>query len=503
MKQKPWSLIAIVIVAGIALGSLILSLEKTVTPVEGGLGAVQADGAPKDQTADAPIKGPKGGKIFTTDDFSVEVTIFEQGVPPQFRLYLYDNGKALSPSAANVAITLSRLGAPPQIFRFTPEADYLIGDQVVAEPHSFDVAISAEWSGKTFRWTYSQVEARVAMPDAGLANTGVEILTAGPAKLKPTLMLPGEIKLNDERMVHVVPRVSGVVVSVNRDLGQQVKKGDVLAVIDSQALAELRSQFLAARKRLDLARGTFEREKKLWQEKISAGQDYFAARQGFSEAEIASDLASERLRALGVPPQATRRGGNLTRFEVRAPISGSIVQKAVATGETLKEDTDIFTVADLATVWAIITVYPKDLGIIQIGQQAIIKATAFEAEGAGTVSYIGALVGEQTRTAQARVTLSNPKRVWRPGMFVEVELATEEVQVPVAVSADAIQSVRDWSVVFGRYGQFFEARPLELGRSDGRMVEVLNGLSAGEQYAAGNSFAIKAELGKAGATHDH
>ncbi len=495
MKQKRWIPIAIVIVVGIALGGLILSLEKTVTSVEGGHGAVQAEGAPS--------KGHKAGKIFTTEGFSVEVTIFEKGVPPQFRLYLYEKGKALAPSAAKVTVTLSRLGSQPQIFRFTPEADYLIGDQVVEEPHSFDVAISAERDGKTFHWSYSQVEARMEMLDAVLANTGVEILTAGPVRLKPTLKMPGEIKFNDERMVHVVPRVPGVVVSVNGDLGQQVKKDDVLAIIESQALADLRSQFLAARKRLELARAIFGREKKLWEEKISAGQDYFAARQALSEAEIASDLASARLRALGVPPEATRQGGNLTRFEVRAPITGAIVNKAVATGETLKEDADIFTVADLSTVWAVITVYPKDLGLIQVGQQATIKAMAFEAEGAGALSYIGALVGEQTRTAQARVTLSNPKRVWRPGMFVEVELAAEEVPVPVAVSVSAIQAVRDWSVVFGRYGQFFEARPLELGRSDGRMVEVLKGLAAGEKYAAGNSFAIKADLGKAGATHDH
>ena len=88
-------------------------------------------------------------------------------------------------------------------------------------------------------------------------------------------------------------------------------------------------------------------------------------------------------------------------------------------------------------------------------------------------------------------------------MFVNAELVTEEIQVPVAVSADAIQTLDDWTVVFGRYGEYLEARPLKLGRSDGKMVEVLKGLSAGEQYAAGNSFAIKAELGKSGASHDH
>ncbi|HKX52801.1 MAG TPA: efflux transporter periplasmic adaptor subunit, partial [Nitrosospira sp.] len=119
------------------------------------------------------------------------------------------------------------------------------------------------------------------------------------------------------------------------------------------------------------------------------------------------------------------------------------------------------------------------------------------------VTYITTLIGGQTRTATARITLENKEGRWRPGMFVTAEMGAEEIRVPVAVSADALQTLGDWTVVFGRYGEYFEARPLELGRSDGKMIEVLDGLQAGEQYAAGNSFAIKAELGKSGATHEH
>lgn len=502
MKQKLIPIV-IVIVVGLVLGALILTQKSSVmTPDSHG---AAAEGTAK--AAGSPVKGPKGGKLFSTDGFGLEVTIFETGVEPQFRLYLYQDGKPLAPTAAGVALTLSRLGAAPQAFNFKPEAGYLLGDQVVDEPHSFDVAVAAAYKGKTYRWGYSQVEARVEMPDAVLQSTGVEIREAGPAMIQPTLNLPGEIMLNAEKVVHVIPRLSGVVLSVTRDVGQTVKQGDVLAVIESQGLAELRSQYFAARKRLSLARTSFEREKKLWEEKITAQQDYLEAQQAFSEAEIAHDLAAQRLRSLGVGQegvqQGAQQGGALARFEVRAPISGVIVTRNLAAGTSLKEDADIFTVADLSTVWAQITVYPKDLGTIKVGQKVMIKASAFEAQGTGTVSYIGALVGEQTRTAQARVTLSNPQGVWRPGMFVSVEIAAAEVQVPIAVSVDAIQTVRDWTVVFGRYGQFFEARPLELGRSDGQMVEVLKGLSAGEKYGAGNSFAIKADLGKSGASHDH
>src|SRR5687768_2619120 len=504
-----------VIAIGIALGGLILTLDKTAQPTSTGsetdVGAEATDvedsgdkrGSSKGDTDSRYRVGPRGGKLFTADGFGLEVTIFEKGVPPRFRLYLYENGKPLPPSVAKVTLTLSRLGAPAQVYKFKPQADYLLAAQIVEEPHSFVVAIAAEQKDKTFHWKYSQVEARVKMPDEMLKSIGVEILTAGPAIIKPTLKLPGEIIFNEHTIVQVVPRLPGIVTSVERHHGQQVKKGDVLAVIESQALAELRSQYRVARKRLALARTTHEREKRLWEEKISAKQDYLMAQTLWNEAEIALDLASVKLAALGVQPESDSYGSTLARYEIRAPISGLVIEKSIALGQTLKEDSNIFTIADVSTVWTAITVYPRDVAAVKVGQKAIVKATASDIKGQGAVTFITALVGGQTRNATARIELENKDSRWRPGMFVNAELVTEEIQVPVAVSTTAIQTFNEWTVVFGRYGQYFEARLLELGRSDGKMVEVLEGFRAGEQYAAGNSFAIKAELGKSGATHAH
>lgn len=223
----------------------------------------------------------------------------------------------------------------------------------------------------------------------------------------------------------------------------------------------------------------------------------------WNEAQIALELATTKLRALGVQPESGFLKTNITQYEIRAPISGIIIAKAVALGEVLKEDREIYTVADVSTVWTAVTVYPKDLNVIRVGQKVAVKATAYDIESEGTVTYISTLIGGQTRTATARVELDNADGKWRPGMFINAELVAEEIAVPVAVSVDAIQTFHDSSVVFGRYDQYFEIRPLKLGRSDGDMVEVLEGFARGEQYAGGNSFALKAELGKAGTTHDH
>lgn len=163
----------------------------------------------------------------------------------------------------------------------------------------------------------------------------------------------------------------------------------------------------------------------------------------------------------------------------------------------------MYVIADLSTVWAEVAIYPADLNSVKTGQKVKVKATALNAEADGVISYVGALLGEQTRTAKARVTLRNPDQRWRPGLFVTVEVVQSEAQVPVAVPVAAIQTLRDWKVVFVRVGDLFEARPVELGRSDGTLVEIIKGLAPGMRYAASNSFVLKADIGKAGASHDH
>jgi cobalt-zinc-cadmium efflux system membrane fusion protein len=466
---------------------------------EGERGGGRMDKAYQGESAE-PKKGPHGGKLFTDNGYGVEITIFEQGIEPEFRIYTYQDGKPLDPAAGKIIVTLERLGRTAQEFSFVKENDYLKGNAVVEEPHSFKVTIAAHYANKPYWFTYDQIEARVTLTDQQIKQNGVGVQTAGPARIRSTLRLMGEIRFNEDRLIHIVPRLTGIVESVSANAGDQVRMGQVLAVISSQPLSDLRSELLTAQKRLALARTIFEREKTLWQEKISAEQDYLQARNTLQEAEIAAQSAQQKLTAIGGD---MKPGGNLTRYQIRSPIDGTVTDKAIGVGESLKEDKNIFVVADLSTVWAEMTLYPEHLNAIKVGQKAIVKAAAFEASGAGTLSYIGGMVNEQTRTAKARVVLRNPKGIWRPGLPVNVDVVTDEIEVPIAVSVDAIQTINDQPTVFGRYGDSFEARPVELGRTDGKFTELVKGLNAGERYAAENSFLIKADLGKSGASHDH
>ena len=494
----------IVVVVGVVLSGLILSLDNTSSNHADTHEEHAAHQGHDDHEDQQLKKGPNGGKLFTTGDFSVEVTIYEKGVPPQFRIYLYKKSQPISPAEAKVVLTLSRLGQPAQLINFQPEGDYLVGDQIVDEPHSFEVAIAVEWQEKTYHWGYNQIEMRIEMSEKKVKRTNIIIETAESAVIKPMLQLPGQTAFNHHKIVRVVPRVPGIVDTVNRHKGEQVKKGEVLAVIESQMLAELRSQFLAAQRRLDLARLTFEREKKLWQEKITAEQDYLIAQQLLNEAEIMLDLAAAKLLIIGEQPDTIRQNkNNLNLYEIRAPITGLLTTETLAQGSVLKEDTEMFTLVDISTMYAKLMVYTQDLNSIKLGQQATIHAVGQDITGKGIVSFISAFVNEQTRTTEARITLDNAKGRWKAGMFINASLLSEEIQAPVAISVNALQTLNDMTVVFGRYGDHFEARPVTLGRSDGEIVEVLSGLAAGEKYAAKNSFVIKAELGKAGTSHVH
>lgn len=458
--------------------------------------AVMAEHQHEAQSAEI-AKGPHGGKLFTQGGYSVELTLYEQQTPPEFRVYTYQDNKPLNPAETHLTVMIERLGSSPQQFAFSQEKDYLKGNAIVKEPHSFDVTIHAEYQNKHYQFGYAQVEARVKLSKAQVLHNNIEILTAGPAKIKGILQLQGEVKLNADKSVRVVPRVEGIVESVAVNAGDKVRKGQLLATLSSQSVAELRSELQAAQKRVQLAKTTYEREKQLWEEKVSAQQDYLQAQSNWHEAEINANRIQQKLSAIG----ATSHGQ--TRYELRAPIEGVITNKMVSQGQVLSVADTVFEVADLSTVWVEMAIYAKDLNTVKAGQKVTIKAAAFEAQAEGTITYVGALVGEQSRTAMARVVLGNSGRIWVPGLPVNVSLVSDEVDVPLAVSTEGIQTLRDWSVVFGRYGDYFEARPLTLGRRDDNYVEVLDGLTAGEQYAAGNSFLIKADIGKAGASHDH
>jgi cobalt-zinc-cadmium efflux system membrane fusion protein len=327
---------------------------------------------------------------------------------------------------------------------------------------------------------------------------GITVATAGPKHLDIFIRMPGQIALNEDRTAHVTPRAAGSVRDVSADLGQQVRKDQVLASIASADIAGQRGALTAAQKRVDYARRTVATERTLWEEKITARQDLLKAEQELVEAEVARDTVRQQLQALGAAG-----GGGSNLLAIRAPFDGIIVEKHITLGEVVGADTRVFTLTDLSTVWADVVVPARDLDIVRVGTSAVIRSIASDTTAPGKVSFVSSLVGEASRSAKARVVLANPGAAWRPGLAVNVDIVTGSSDVPVAVAREAIQTLDVRQVVYKRVKEGFIAQPVSTGRSDGRFTEITAGLSAGDVYAAGGSFTVKAEQGKGEASHEH
>ncbi|MCU0123141.1 efflux RND transporter periplasmic adaptor subunit [Pseudomonas vlassakiae] len=370
------------------------------------------------------------------------------------------------------------------------------GQTSPAEPRHDDHGEDSHGHADEAVEAHQEKEGALHLSTAQIESAGIQLTTAGPRELGTAISFPGEIRFDEDRTAHVVPRVPGVVEAVQAELGQSVRRGQVLAVIASQQISDLRSEQQAAQRRLELARLTFQREQQLWQERISAEQDYLQARQALQEAEIA--LANARHKVAAVGPAGA---GN--RYELRAPFDAVVVEKHLTVGEVVDETSNAFTLSDLSRVWATFAVAPRELARVTTGRSVTVSAPDLGAETEGTVNYVGSLLGEQNRAATVRVTLANPSGAWRPGLLVNIGVSVERFKAAVVVPESALQSWEQQTVVFARTDEGFEARPVNTGRRDAGQVEITLGLAAGTQVAAAGSFVLKSELGKASAEHSH
>jgi cobalt-zinc-cadmium efflux system membrane fusion protein len=328
--------------------------------------------------------------------------------------------------------------------------------------------------------------------------------------LEVELVLTGEVALDEDRLAHIVPWVPGVAQEVLASLGDDVRAGDVLAVIASRELADAKAEYLAARERLSLTRTSLEREEGLWERRLSSEQEYLEAKREVAEASIAVRSAAQKLEALepdvALERLSARARGSLTRYEVRAPFDGTIIEKHVARGELVGND-ELYTLCDLGKVWIIASVYEKDLARVALGQEATLRAKAYPTEDfRGAVTWIAGVLDEATRTLKIRIEADNSRRLLKPGMFVEVALTLEHRRDVLTVPVPAIQRHDGETVVFveaapGR----FERREVRPGVRSGAAVEILDGLAAGESVVVSGSFLLISELDKEGfeAGHGH
>ena len=360
--------------------------------------------------------------------------------------------------------------------------------------------------GETDRHT----EGVVTLEAGDLSELGIRVEVAGPGSVEMTTELPGEVQVNGDRMAHVAPRVSGVVKEVFASLGDPVREGQVLAVLESRELADSKADFLASSERLKLADSTFRREERLWNEKISSEQDYLDARRGLAEARIARRAAEQKLHALGFSKAdleglSDQHDATFTVYRLTAPFDGTVIDRHITIGETVDAGSPVLTVADLQTVWIDLSVYQRDIGAIRKGQTARV-ATEHGEEEELEIDFVQPIVGEDTRTATARIVAPNTGGIWHPGCFVSATVTTSVTEAAVVVPPTAVISMEGGGeVIFVEVAGSFEARPVQAGRRSRIGVEIVSGLLPGERYVADGGFSLKAELAKDafGDAHGH
>ncbi len=354
-----------------------------------------------------------------------------------------------------------------------------------------------------------------------LKQHGVKLQTAAGGKLAVTLTLPGEAALNADAVGHVLPKLAGVVQKVTKNIGDNVRKGELLAVIDSRELAQVKADYLAARERLSTAQATAQRERQLVEQGVSPELDLIQAQNAVRELEIQVRAAEQSLHALGVSEEqlealAAAPHQVLTRYEVYAPISGRILEKHVAVGEMVDNSSELFLIADLSTVWVNLNVSQRDLPRVMEGQSVLIRFSP-ATDGAptqaavppaipdatGKIKFIDALIAEDTRKAAVRIVLSNPQGRWKPGMFVTGHITIDKADAAVLVPLASLIEYEGQQTLFVQDEHGFVPRAVALGRQSATHAEVLSGLQRGERFVVTGAYMVKAELGKSEAGHGH
>lgn len=372
-------------------------------------------------------RGPHDGRLLEDGSFSVEMTIFETGVPPEYRVYPYKDGNPINPASVDLTVRLHRLGNRVDSFNFGPRQDFLRGDGVVLEPHSFEVEIEADYNGKSYSWRYDSFEGRTTIPDDIASEAGLEVEPARSAIIEEVLSLSGEVNLAPSATSSVRATYPGPVKSINASVGEVVRRGQPLARIESSS--------------------------------------------------------------------------SLQEYTVIAPKSGMILERNTNAGDVAGAEA-LFVIADFNQLEAHLHVFPKDAGRVKIGQTVKLGIAGGNLSVEAPISRFLPMAGATSQTRIAVVKLP-PESELRPGMRLMANVVVAENEVPLAVKTTGLQSFRDFTVVYAKVDETYEVRMLDLGLRGDDYIEVLGGLRPGEVYVTNNSFLIKADIDKSGASHDH
>lgn len=356
------------------------------------------------------------------------------------------------------------------------------------------------------------VEVKTAVADAlpavlrltpeELARSVIEVSPVGRGQLRVPREFTATVQSNENELAEVTTLIRGRVVKVYVDVGQDVKKDALLALLHSTDLGVTEGAYLKAVAQLHEAELAYERARDLHEHKAVSLAELQRREAEMKTAQADAREAQNRLELLGVPAEEL---GRLHRertikadVPLRAPFDGRVIMRNITRGEVVETMQKLFTVADLSDVWVVGKVPEKDVRFIHREQVVEVRATSYPGQVfSGTITYISDVLDPATRTMQLRVTVPNPKKLLKPEMYATVRVYAEPEPEAMLVPVAAVQRSSEPSYVFVQLdGGRFEKRPVVLGPETDQVVAVLSGLREGELIVTAGTFVLKSEFEK-------
>jgi RND family efflux transporter MFP subunit len=333
----------------------------------------------------------------------------------------------------------------------------------------------------------------------------IETVGEAPSTEAASQMATGIVQANSYKETPVVSLVGGIVRTVSAELGQNVGRGQRVAVVFSNELADAQSRYLTAVAALDEHHRHHLRTAKLVEIGAASRQELEMATSQYREAESNVADLRQKLVLLGMP--ASRIDGLRdtsqisSEVTVTSPSSGTITGRSVNPGEVIEANKELMRVTDLSTIWVVGQVYEKDLATVRVGSSANISSDAYRGRVfRGRVSYVDPKIDPATRTAQVRIEMANPRQMFKIGMFVNVAFGALGVgeKTIATVPKDAVQTINNQQVVFvlTEKPNEFIMRPVRIGAEANGFYPVLEGLNVGDRVVTDGSFLLRAEWTK-------
>lgn len=314
-----------------------------------------------------------------------------------------------------------------------------------------------------------------------VTHAGIRVESVQSKSIAIPLSLPGKVSFNERKLADITSRVAGRIEKINAYVNDDVEQGAILAQLYSQEFMTIQSEFLQAASRLKRARSSNEAERK------ATNSIYESVKRklrilGLSNKEVSDIETSAEASAY---------------FIVRAQFSGTIINSNTKVGEVVEISTELFELADLATLWVLADIYEKDLPHITKGMKSLVEISASQEPFQGVIETIYNVVDEKTRTVKARIEVQNKKAMLKPGMFCTVKVQTALGKETIKIPASALLGETEKHFVFVSVNDTtFERRDVRTGVETREFAEILDGLLEGEQVVVKGGFFLKSELAK-------